>query len=159
MSLISGCSSTASTPSRYVDKVYGYSVKLPSGWTPPARGSTGITSDGVQGYVVHFIQPPGFRIVVRSLIPGLTQIPNGRVLKHDVKHGCATECIFHVIRVSGRLGILIEVTTPAGGLAAAYVDTNSPKYGYELQLISATHIVESRFRQFETVVTSFRTTK
>lgn len=153
--ILAGCSS--SPPGRYVDKQYGFSFKVPSGWTAPSGGTTGTTTDGVQSYVVHFVTPPGFRVVVRSPISRLDTVPNGKVLRNDPGHDCPVECIFSHINVSGRLGILTESLNKQDLPNTLYVATNSPKFGYEIQWVTAASFTKSQFHVFHLVVASFRT--
>lgn len=154
---LSACSPSSS--GHYVDKQYGFSIRVPSGWKAPSSGTTGITSDNVQSYVVHFVQPPGFRVVVRPPIPDLNRVRNGTIVRNNPRADCPTECIFRRIRVSGRLGILTEALDKQGVPNAFYVSTNSKKYGYEIQWITVTNFNQSQFQRFHRVVRSFHIKK
>ena len=124
---LSGCggSSAANT---YHDSQYKFAIRLPKSWVVPKQGSDVANV----GYVVHFTQPSGFRIVVGSAIVNLNKVPNGKVL-HSPTGGCLATCTFYRVRVDGRPALFVK-QVQGTTILEEDVDVNSTANGYQLQL-------------------------
>ena len=151
---IAGCGTHTAT--RYKDKVYGFSFKMPSGWQAPKAGKRGMTSDGIQGYTVQFINPPGFHVVVDSSRPDFSKVPNGKLVVNNAQAGCPTFCAYFKIKVSHRPALLIRKLDSKKRVYEELVFVNSQKWGYDIALASATPIPRPLDKQFGQVVATFK---
>lgn len=152
--LLAVTSCTSNGGRSYHDKVYHFSLGLPSGWIPPKAGTTGTTTEGINSYVVHFVQPPGFRIVVRLLLTNLSGVPNGKVLHHPTG-GCPGTCYFYRVTVDGFPAILIRQYVKAS-LQEEDLDLNSRSNGYEIEFAGYPGVTSKQNTQFQHLIHSFK---
>jgi hypothetical protein len=151
---LGGCGGSGS--SRYVDRAYGFSFKIPAGWQAPNSGKHGITSDGIPGYTLQFIKPAGFHVVVDSSRPNFSSIPNGRIVTGKPQAGCPSFCVYYQIKVSHRPALLVRKLDATRHLYEEVVFVNSRRWGYDIALASAGTLPNSQDKQFGQVVSTFR---
>ncbi len=150
---LGGCGSS-STSSLYENKDFHFHLKLPPNWSLPRSGKN-VTN---VGYVVHFTNPDGLRIVVAAPLRNLTKIPDGKVLHNTA--GCLGTCTFYRIKVSGRAGVFIK-TVRKGKVLEEDADINGSRNSFQLQyaapgfngLAGITNAEETKFLK---LVKSFR---
>ncbi len=151
---VAACGSDSATR-RYVDRKLHFSFRYPSSWTPPPHGGT-FTTTPANTYILHFVKPPGFRVVVHAPIPLLNKVPNGKVISRTAT--CPFVCTFFRIHVSGLPAVFVRQTN-GSRIVEEDADINSRLYGWELNFPNYPNMSKAEIAQFAKLLKTFRIPK
>lgn len=147
--LVTATAACGSPAGQYVDGKYGFSFKIPTGWS-----SSSVTSTVQDGYHVQFTSPPLLVVVAPTTDPQLNYITNGEVQTHAQNQQCLHICFFKFATVDGFHAVEIrQGTKPV--FFADYYYFNSKRYLYQIDLRTS-QISPRLKKQFDQLVSTFK---